>query len=337
MKKVRVGIIGMGLRGQEHLKIYSQLPEVEVVAVSDIIKEKIVKISKEYNVSVYTDYIEMLEKEDLDAVSITTPDHLHKDPVIESAKAGKHILCEKPLATTIKDAEEMVSTAKKYRVKLMVNFFTRWLIPYIQAKEKIYKGDIGKPLFANSRTHDTVYVPTKMLSWASYSSVLFFLMSHTVDEVRWLLNDEVSEVYATSTSQVLRSMNINTSDYCQAILKFKGGASALLEASWILPTTFPTIAMRCLEIVGEKGCIFIDTNRHRALEIYTNLEWNFPWIFSGEVYGKYIGADRESISHFIKCIIQDKEPLASGEDGLAVTKILCAIQESLEKNKIIKI
>ena len=93
MKKVRVGIIGMGLRGQEHLKIYSQLPEVEVVAVSDIIKEKIVKISKEYNVSAYTDYIEMLEKEDLDAVSITTPDHLHKDPAIESAKAGKHILC----------------------------------------------------------------------------------------------------------------------------------------------------------------------------------------------------------------------------------------------------
>ena len=335
LRKVGLGVIGLGVFGQNHVKVYAEHPYGELIAVCDI-KEDLMKATAEkYGVEGYLDYREMLRNPRIDAVSVVTPDFLHRDIVVEAAEAGKHILCEKPLATNVEHAEEMVKAAEKAGVTLMVDFHNRWNPPFAKTKETVEEGELGDPVHAYIRLNDTIYVPTKMLSWASKSSVLWFLGSHTTDLARWIFGSEASSVYAVSGMKVLKGMRIDTPDYYQYVIKFKNGAVATLENSWILPETLPTIVDFKAEFVFTEGCIYIDPVQHGAFKKFTKNGWEYPDILVGPslIHGRYIGFAKESISHFVDCIAQDKKPLVTGRDGLEVTKILSAVAESAEKKR----
>ena len=185
-KILKVGIIGAGVQGQLHIECFKSLYNAEVVSVSDISEEKLKIVREKYGIeSVYTDYKRMLKEEKIDAVSIVLPDHLHREPAISAIEEGKHILIEKPLATTVKDAEEIVRRAEEKGIKLMVNFSNRWMVYMAETKKAIENGELGEPVYAYARLSNTLYVPTKMLSWASKTSLPFWLMSHTIDTVSY--------------------------------------------------------------------------------------------------------------------------------------------------------
>jgi len=335
LRKVGLGVIGLGVFGQNHVKVYAEHPYGELVAVCDI-RENLTKATAEqYNVEGYLDYREMLKNPQIDAVSVVTPDFLHRDIVIEAAEAGKHILCEKPLATKVEDAKEMVKAAEKAGVTLMVDFHNRWNPPFAMTKKAAEMGELGEPVHAYIRLSDTIYVPTKMLSWTSKSSVLWFLGSHTADLARWILNSEADRVYAVSGAKVLKEAGIDTPDYYQYMIKFKNGAVVTMENSWILPETLPTIVDFKAEFVFTKGCVYIDTSQHGAFKKFTKDEWEYPDILCGPslIHGRHVGFAKEAICHFVDCISQDKEPLVTGHDGLEVTRILSAVIKSAEEKR----
>lgn len=120
MKKLRIGVIGLGFIGQLHVRIWSENPEVELAAVADVVGEVAEKTGREYQCAYYIDYKEMLEKEDIDAVDICVPEDFHVDPAVAAAKAGKHILMEKPIAKTVKEARIIEEAARENGVRLMV-------------------------------------------------------------------------------------------------------------------------------------------------------------------------------------------------------------------------
>ena len=335
LRKIGLGVIGLGVFGQNHVKVYAEHPHGELVAVCDIKKDLMRSTAKQYGVKGYIDYHEMLKDPRIDAVSVATPDFLHKKPVIDAAEAGKHILCEKPLATTVEDAEEMVRAAEKAGVTLMVDFHNRWNPPFAMTKEAADKGELGEPLHAYIRLSDTIYVPTKMLSWASKSTVLWFLGSHTTDLARWILDSEAEKVYAISGMKVLKKMGIETPDFYQYVIKFKNGAVVTMENSWVLPETLPTIVDFKAEFVFTEGCIYIDPIQHGAFKKFTKDGWSYPDIIVGplSIQGRRVGFAKESISHFVDCIAKDRVPLVTGRDGLEVTRILCAVIESAEKKR----
>ena len=339
LRKVGLGVIGLGVFGQNHVRVYAEHPFGELVAVCDIKEDLMRTTAERYGVKGYMDYREMLRDPRVEAVSVVTPDFLHRDPVIEAAEAGKHILCEKPLATTVEDAEEMVRAAEKAGVTLMVDFHNRWNPPFALTKEAADSGELGDPVHAYIRLSDTIYVPTKMLSWASKSSVLWFLGSHTTDLARWILNSEAERVYATAGMRVLKGMGIETPDFYQYVIQFKNGAVATMENSWILPETLPTIVDFKAEFVFTDGCVYVDPIQHGAFKKFTKDGWSYPDIIVGPVsiHGRYIGFAKESISHFVDCIAQDKEPFVTGRDGLEVTRILCAVMESVEKGRVVNL
>lgn len=185
--KIGVGIIGAGLLGERHTRVYSEMPNTQVVAVADIRPEHGQQVAAKYGAQWYADYNQMLRDPAIQAVSVVTPDHAHRDPVVACLAAGKHVLTEKPIATTVEDACAML-TARGARQVFMVNYSQRLLAEYAWIKRTIDAGLIGAPLMVQSLKHDRISVPTDMLkTWSGHSSPIFFMSSHDIDLIQWYL------------------------------------------------------------------------------------------------------------------------------------------------------
>jgi predicted dehydrogenase len=249
---------------------------------------------------------------------------------VACAEAGKHLLVEKPLATTVAEAEAIVAAARRHGVKLMVDFHNRVNPPMVQARDAIGRGDIGRPAYVYARLSNTTAVATDMLRWASQSSALWFLASHMVDAVRWMLDDEVARVYAVSRDGILRELGVQTADFHVATVEFKRGAVAVFEHAWILPRTHATVKDLKLEILGSRGAINIDASHNRALELYTAEKAAFPDLLAPPTGAHLTGFVLDSIAYFVDAVSGDASVLATGEDGVATTRIICAIQESVQ-------
>ena len=224
---IKVGIVGMGIRGTLFADTLAQNPYAEVVAVSDSNRERLEEKAGQYGVRGYADSGEMIEKERLDAVIISTPDFTHCVPVLQAAAKGIAILVEKPFSTSVAEAEKMYAAVEKAGVICMVAFENRWNPPFVAVHNAVANGEIGGVLTLNSRLNDTIYVPTGMLRWSGGSTPGWFLLPHALDIAMWLkAGVRPVKAYASGTRKKLVSMGIETYDSIQAIVSFEDGTSA---------------------------------------------------------------------------------------------------------------
>jgi len=323
-------VIGSGLWGSLHGRVYSESDKARLVAVCDLDQNRSRDLASKFDAEAYTELDAMLARDDIDAVSIVTPDFAHTDIALAAIAAGKHVLCEKPLATTSADCRRIIDAAHAAGLKLMVDFHNRWSPPFCSAKSSIDGGEVGSVRLIYYRLSDTIFVPTEMLSWASKSTVAWFIGSHSLDTVTWLVGDRVESVYAVSRSVVLKSKGIDTPDFYEVILEFANGAVAVIENCWILPNTIPNIIDLKAEIIGSEGALYVDGSSHRMLERYTGgTAWYPDVLVMPEIRGKQMGFAAESIRDFIDCVADDIEPSVTGEDGLRVTELIEAIERSV--------
>src|SRR5574340_955559 len=204
MDRIRIGIIGLGIMGDLYAKIYSAHPLAQLVAVSSRRQERTDEFRQKYGAEHgYTDYRKMLERKDLDAVVVATPDHHHFVPTRDALQAGKHVLVEKPFTTSLKEADELIRIAGQARRKVQVAFNHRWLSAYYQTKTLIAKGEIGQPLAGYARKNDTIFVATDYITWAGETTPAWFLSSHDIDLMRWWLAAEPVEARAWGCRSVL--------------------------------------------------------------------------------------------------------------------------------------
>lgn len=332
MEKTGFALIGAGLFGERHAQAYSRHPAVDFVGVCDLNGERAREVAEKYGARFHTiDYRELLANPAIAAVSVATPDHLHRDVAVACAAAGKHILVEKPLATTVADAEAIVQAARARGVTLMVDFHNRVNPPMVQARDAIRRGDIGRPAYVYARLSNTTAVATDMLRWAGQSSALWFLASHMIDLVRWMLDDEVARVYAVSRAGILRELGVPTADFHVATVEFASGAVGVFEHAWILPRTHATVKDLKLEILGSAGAINVDGSHNRALEIYTAEKAAFPDLLAPPTGAHLTGFVLDSIAYFVDAVTRGAPVLATGEDGLATTRVICAILDSVAR------
>ncbi len=336
------GVIGVGVWGETHLKAYSSSPIVDLVGICDKNAELLGRRQSEYGVPYATgDYKELLAREDIVAVSVVTPDFLHKEVAVAACEAGKHVLIEKPMATTVADAQAMADAARASGVKLMVDFHNRWNPAMYGLRQAIENGEMGEPQVMTLRLNDTVYVPTKMLSWGGTSTVVWFLGSHSLDLVTWLFGDRITRVYSVARSRVLAAKGVNTPDFFHTIVELKGGGVAHVENCWIMSTAMPTVFDFKCEFIGSEGTAFIDCSSHRMLQKFSSKEispissspgTSYPDVaVATEVHGKPGGFGIESILHFADCVVHDKEPLVTPEEGVRNVAALVAVHESAAK------
>jgi len=180
------------------------------------------------------DLAALLAQPGLDAVSIVTPTSPTPSP--RSPRPGRQAYPDREaLATTVEECERIIAACRQAGVKLMVDFHNRWNPPFHRARRAIEEGEIGTPQFASYRLSDTIYVPTKMISWAGRSTVAWFLASHCLDTPALADGDEVSRVLLRRAVAGAEGSRDRYRDFYQTTLEFRGGATAFLEVAWILP------------------------------------------------------------------------------------------------------
>lgn len=341
MSLVNVAIIGAGTWGATHAAIFNEYDAVKLNGVCDSNLNKATALAKKYDIplqNVYTNYKEMLQKCQIDAVSIVTPDFLHRDIAVDCAMAGKHMLIEKPIATTKEDIEAIMNAITRSGVRVMVDLHNRFNPPFAVAKASMDNGDIGSPHSAYFRLNDTKRVATDMLPWAAKSSILWFLGTHSLDTLRWFFDDEVQRVYSVSRKGVLLDEGIDTEDVFQTILEFRNGGIATMENGWITPNTHPNINDIKFNITGTKGMFNLDLTNNQMIERFTDIKADHPdSLVNHFVHGKPMGFAYQSIRHFIDCIINDKPFIVTPLDAANTSFAILAILESAKTRQPVKV
>ena len=204
MKTIKMAIIGAGTWGANHARIYKAHPFADVVAICDMNRERAEQVAKEEGIpQVYSDYNQMFRECEFDAVAVVTPDFAHADIGVAAADAGKHILFEKPLATTREDVFRILDAVERNGVRGMVDLHNRWNPPFHAAYQAVRAGELGDVYSAYYRLNDCRWVATDMLSWAAKSSIMWFLGSHSIDTLMWMFNSRPKRVYCVSKTGVL--------------------------------------------------------------------------------------------------------------------------------------
>jgi len=329
--KVRIAVIGLGIMGEQYVRIYDAHPLATVTAICTRSQAKLDEVGQKYGIAArYSDYRKMLENGGFDAVCVATPDFAHFTPVKAVLEAGKHVLCEKPFTTELIEADELLELSRtRHDQVLQVAFNHRWLASYHHGFSAIIKGSIGQPLAGYARKNDTIFVSTELINWASRSTPIHFLGAHDIDLLRWFFGSEPVEARAYGVKEVLVQRGIDTYDLIQAQIRFDSGAIATVESAWIYPNTFPTIVDSFVEVIGSQGHLHFDRKRE-SIEMSTPEQFSYPKTFlTHEIFGKLRGAFVECLSDFLDAIINRKEAKVTAFDGRQVTAVLDAISRSL--------
>ncbi len=341
MSKLKFALLGCGRIAKKHAEVLSELEEAELVAVCDTIEDRAEEYGKKYNISYYTDYNEMFQKEDIDIVNILTPSGLHAKHTIDIVKKyRKHIVCEKPMALRLDDADEMIRTCDENGVRLFVVKQNRYNLPVQKLRQALEEGRFGKLVMGTVRVrwarHQHYYdMDDWRGTWKFDGGCLTNQASHHIDLLEWMLGQPV-EVSAMTTT---RLADIEVEDTGVVIIRFKNGALGVIEAT---TAARPTNIEGSISILGEKGTVEIggvavnemkiwkfEDERPEDKEILEKYRENPP-----NVYG--FGHQRY-LEHVIDCIKNNKKALVDGLEGRKSLELINAIYESAETGKNVKL
>jgi predicted dehydrogenase len=336
--QVGVGIVGAGIMGTAHADAFMADRRARVVAVASVPAGGAQMLARRCGApSITDDYRQVIENPDVDLVVVATPDHLHATIAVDVAAAGKAVFVEKPLSTSLGDAAAIIEAVTINKVFGMTAFSHRWLPPYANAHDEISRGSIGDPRLAYARKNDRISVPTEMLSWAGATSPAWFLSSHDIDIVCWLMGLEAVEVFASEVRGVLSNRGIDTADAIQAQVRFSEGAVATFESCWVYPNTFPAVTDSFIEVVGTTGVVHIDRTRN-GVDLATHADHTYPGsAIVSNINGHVQGALRSMAEHVIDCIVDGAQPLVTLKSSYHVSAILTAVHESIATGGVVAV
>jgi predicted dehydrogenase len=341
VEKLNVAVVGAGLLGTRHVRVFSEQANAQVVAVVDVNVARAEAAAEKFGGQAYATLAAALAAQNIHAVSIATPDHLHHDLFVQALQAGKHVLVEKPLATTEAEARSMAQAAAQSNCTAMVNYSQRYVADHAWIKARIAAGEIGAPRMVISVKFDTAHVPTTMLgNWSARTSPLFFMSSHDLDLVHWFFESEPTDVVAHETRGTLQAQGIPVHDGINALVSYANGACANFHASWIHPNSYPLVADGTMQIIGSSGALTYNM-RTRTAEMFNSVGGQSV-VFTGahtanEIGGKIAGAFVSSVQQFIACIRTGREPDTSPQRTLATTLVQCAAIDSVRERRAVAV
>ena len=335
---LKFALVGCGRIAKRHSELLglNQIEDALLVAVCDIIEEKAKKLGEQFNVPYYTDMDEMMQKEDIDVVSVLTESGYHAKNVINLAKYGKHIVVEKPMALTIDDADAMIKSCDENSARLFVVKQNRFNVPVVKLREAMEANRFGKLVLGTVRVRwcrDQNYYDQASWrgKWSMDGGVLTNQASHHVDLLEWMMGD-VESVFAKSTTALV---NIEAEDTAVVTLKFKNGALGIIEATTAVR---PKDLEGSISVLGEKGTVEIG-----GFAVNKMLHWNFTEKLDGddEVMEQYsvnppnvYGFGHQAYyEHVVDSIVKNKAHLVDGLVGRKSLELVMAIYESIETGK----
>lgn len=352
---VNVGIIGCGgIANGKHLPSLKALPNVRLVAFCDLIEERAKKAKDEYGTEdalVCTDYKELLKDDNIEVVHVLTPNRSHADITVDALNAGKHVMCEKPMAKTADDAKRMVETARASGKKLTIGYQHRHKAESRFAKSVIERGDIGEIYYAKClaiRRRGTPNWGVFLNEYEQGGGPLIDIATHSLDLTLYLMDNYKPKMVVGATHKKIEhpeaanpwgdngvSSHTLEDSACGFIL-MENGATIMLETSWALNTNEPVQEGSCM-LSGTKAGIDVKNNKvvinkvefDRMEEIYPNLSAGGVAFYDGVQDTPPITEQKR----WIDAIINDEEPVVKPEQALVVSQILEAIYTSAKTGK----
>jgi UDP-N-acetylglucosamine 3-dehydrogenase len=338
-EQIGVGLIGCGNIGAGgHLPAYTHIPEAELVAVCDAVEEPAHAAAERSGAAAYTDYRQLLEREDIRMVDICVPTYLHADIAIAAMEAGKHVLCEKPMAHTLEAADAIIEAAQANGVKLMIGQVRRFDHRYTSIKAQLDAGKVGKPVFIRRAERQFLPFPSDAWQWDPQrgGGVILDIGVHATDLFRWLFGQDAVEVYAVARSVREAAREAGSFDHAMITCKFDGGGVGFAEASWAYPQGFGGTLYAQLDVVGTEGKIqYADKDTNPMLTYTIEKGHELPRYFKFMSTTEY--AFEEEIRHFVRCVLDDREPAVSPQDARAALEMSLAAQRSAETGETVRL
>lgn len=337
MKKIKVGIIGLGRMGKEYAKnLTFKIRAVELVAACSINKKELTFAKKELGIKqVYTDYDAMLQEVDLEAVFVISSTNKHAEHIIKGLKAGLHVFSEKPLAITSKECRKVEKVAAKYPNQLAVVGFVRRFDPsYRYAKDKIEAGMIGTPYLVRSQTVDKDTIAEWQIQYVKNSGGIFHDFNvHDIDLARWFLSSEVKSVWSIGGAYKYPAFEkAGDADSVISTCQFENGTMAVINACRTAMVGHDTYA----EVVGTLGTLKIGRPAQvNRVEIYDQYGARKECVET--FWDRFEEAFLLMAEDFINCIIEDRQPELTLADARQATLVAEAFTTSFEKGKLVHI
>lgn len=320
----------IGMISFAHMHAYSYAahlhahPDVELAAIWDDDPARGTAAAEQFGGTFYEDLADLLAT-DLDAVVVCSENNKHRAHVVQAAQAGKHILCEKPIATTVPDAEAMLAACKDAGVILQIAYPVRFAPVVQRVRDIVQSGQLGEILAIKGTNHGQMpggwFIEEELSGGGSATDHIV----HVMDLIRWMLQDEVKNVYAELDT---RFYDIAVEDCGMVSLELESGVIVTIDPSWSRPKTFPTWGDVTMEIVGTKGTLSVDAFK-QALHYYNDCEGktqSLPWAED---------MDKRLIGDFVQCVKQEGEPSITGEDGLRTLEVVKAAYESSRTKQVV--
>lgn len=354
--KLNIGIIGCGgIANGKHLPSLEKISEASLVAFCDIDKAKAQLAAETYgsdDSKVYEDYRDLLADKTIDIVHICTPNNTHKSITMDALDAGKHVMCEKPMAKTTDEAREMINAAKRNKKKLTIGYQNRFRGDSQYLRKVTQRGDLGEIYFSKAHAIRRRAVPT----WGVFldeekqgGGPLIDIGTHALDLTLWMMDNYEPESVMGSTFHKLGQQEnaanawgswdpkqFNVEDSAFGFIKMKNGATIILESSWAL-NSLEVDEAKCSLSGTQGGADMKDGLRIHGEDLgtlYTSqIEIDNPGVdfFDSES----IDEAEEEARAWVQCIIDDTEPIVKPEEALVVTQILEAIYHSAKTGKAV--
>ena len=354
-RTVKIGIIGCGgIANGKHMPSLKKIKNAQMVAFCDIIEERAVKAAEEYGVEgakVYTDYKELLKDKDIEVVHVCTPNRSHAFISIDAMEAGKHVMCEKPMAKTYKEAKEMLDASERTGMKLTIGYQSRWRADSLYLKKMCEDGELGEIYYGKAIALRRRAVPTWGVFLNEYEQgggPLIDIGTHALDLTLWMMDNYKPKMVVGTTFEKLKNQKdcgnawgdwdpkkFTVEDAAFGFIVMENGATIMLESSWALNIRNPKEAITM--ICGTEG----------GADMFDGLNINFikngrqcilkPDLTAGGV-AFYDGDGDEDPSvlearAWLDAVVNDHEPRTKACQALVVTQILEAIYESAKTGK----
>ena len=330
MRKLGVGVLGVGDMGKRHAEnILRLVPEARLLAVADPSADRLKSVAAELEIDrMFASLDDLLEQKEIDCVVIAAPDKFHASSIRAAAAAGKHILCEKPLATDLTDAHEALDAVARAGVHLQLGFMRRYDPGYRAANERIEAGEIGEPVLFKSIGRDRDAPPLAAYQSKLNGMLLYNNTIHDFDLARWLMHDDVTEVQTYATVAIRPEVGQYGDVVASVVnLKYQRGAIGNIE-SFVQATYGYDIRT---EIVGSNGSILVGSLQQTPVTLLNRN--GGTQVLQDHFLARFASAYVLEVQDFIHSVVNEKTPRVTGEDGLRALEIAVAAEKSYLQSK----
>lgn len=332
---LKVAVLGAGFMGSTHARAFAKLPDVQVVGVSSRSADKAAELAHEVGAEVFTDALALATHDDVDAVSVTLPTHLHEKHALAALKAGKHAFVEKPMELTLRACDTMIAAARENHRLLMVAHVIRFWPEYVALVNFVKSGQLGKPLLARAQRLSSA---PRWGEWFKHpewtGGAVHDMLVHDFDIMNWLFGIPET-VYAKG-----QRSEIGGWDHVFA-LSDHGGVTSFVEGSEMMPDGYPfTMSLWVLceqgsvEFTFRAGGAGVETGAASgtSLKVYESGREAYDLNYSGE------DAFEKEVAYFVNCVRNERVPeMATAEQGRLAVKVALAARRSLDANQMVEV